>query len=669
MTQGEIERLASGQAKIFTDLQTRIMTDIVRRIKLNGFSTASADWQISRLQQLGMSEADIRSWVQEALKASDEEIERIFSDEVYEQYMGHERVYRLNGAQQIPFEENQTLQQLVEAMKSQVSQECSNLAGSMGFAIRGPDGKITYTPLLEYYRTTLDNAVIDIQSGAFSYQTVLARTINQMTSSGLRWIDYDSGHRDRVDVAARRAVLTGFRQVQGKINEQVANDLGTDSYEVTWHVGARPTHQVWQGRVWTMKQLREVCGLGDVTGLHGANCYHDYNAFFPGVSIRTYTDEWLDEQNAKENTPKVYNGKEYTTYEALQEQRKMERAMRKYREDVKLLKEGGGSEEAIMLKKARYQGKMQEYEAFSKAMKLPVQKERIYQDGLRGSFSLTEKQLEKVYASGKIKLKDSSLHVAISDLLNGKSTDRQSLGERILAEYGVTGVSVNIKGMSEYGYCGIGIKDDILTVMDYNLNANDQRSIQYQIKTAFHEAYHASANGRKTDYAIMKNSKRWLDLEETFAESSAHYMAAEYGIADLTPSYADKLVSILPRLKKLPDFSECNTIADFGRVAQEKRQAGGGSEWKALSQKAMSGKFTYSSYVQQYFPEIRKDSSGYVKKILENMPGSVKYEKAMVKDLLAAMDHIDTFGHTLSDNETLMLNNAVAVAMNRIGVK
>lgn len=401
MTQGEIEKLASGQAKIFTDLQDRIMADIVRRIRINGFSTASADWQISRLQQLGMSEADIRSWVQEALKASDEEIERIFSDEVYEQYMGHGRAYQLSGMQQIPFEENESLQQLAEAMKTQASQECSNLAGSMGFAIRHPSGKVTYTPLLEYYRTTLDNAVMDIKSGAFSYQTVLERTVNQMTASGLRWINYDSGHRDRVDVAARRAVLTGFRQVQGKINEQVAHDLGTDSYEVTWHGGARPSHQNWQGRVWTMKQLREVCGLGDVTGLHGANCYHDYNAFFPGISVRTYTDEWLDEQNARENTPKAYNGKEYTTYEALQEQRKMERTMRKYREDVKLLKEGGSSEDAIELKKARYQGKMQEYEAFSKAMKLPMQKERIYQDGL--TVNMKVKSVEKTGGTAILK--------------------------------------------------------------------------------------------------------------------------------------------------------------------------------------------------------------------------------------------------------------------------
>ena len=403
MTQGELEKLPLKIEQAFSDLETRIMTDIVRRIKLNGFSTASADWQIERLRQLGKSEDDISDWIKEALKITDAELDQIFSDTVYQQYTGNQRAYKLKGMQQIPYKDNIALQQLTEAVRAQLSQEYENLAGSMGFAIRDPSGRIQYSPVMEYYRTTLDNAVLDIQSGAFSYQTVLRRTVNQMTASGLRWIDYDSGSHNRVDVAARRAVLTGFRQVQGRINEQVANDLGTDSYEVTWHAGARPTHQTWQGRVYTYRQLQDVCGLGTVTGLHGANCYHDYNAFIPGVSVRTYTDEWLDEQNRRENTPKTYNGKEYTTYEALQQQRKMETTMRKYRQDIKLLEEGGGSDEEITLKKARYQGKMQEYKAFSKAMGLPEQKSRIYQDGLG---KVVSGKIAKPGGSDIIKLSD-----------------------------------------------------------------------------------------------------------------------------------------------------------------------------------------------------------------------------------------------------------------------
>ena len=403
MTQGELEKIPLKISSIFSELEIRIMTDIVRRIKENGFSTASADWQITRLQQLGKSEKEIRQWIRQALKASDTEIEQIFSDDVYEQYYGHRRAYKANGKQQIPFEDNEPLQQLIEATKKQISGEYENLAASMGFAIRGADGKIMYSPLMEYYRSTLDNAVMDIHSGAFSYQQVLSRMVSQMTASGVRWIDYDSGHHNRIDVAARRAVMTGFRQVQGLINEQVAAELGTDRYEVTYHVGARPSHQPWQGRVWTMQQLRDVCGLGTVTGLHGANCYHDYNPF-PRGSERTYTDEQLRQMIDAENTPKTYAGKEYTTYEALQQQRRMETAMRATRQKIKLLQEGGDPDTDVILQKAKYQGQMQTYKDFSQKMKLPEQKQRIMQDGLRGRFMPTKTEQAKMQQQAQDKI-------------------------------------------------------------------------------------------------------------------------------------------------------------------------------------------------------------------------------------------------------------------------
>lgn len=382
MTQGELEKIPLKVEQIFLDLEIRIMSDIVRRIKENGFSSASADWQVTRLQQLGKAEYDIRQWIQEALNACNEEMEYIFSDEVYKQYTGNYRAYKLSGVKQVPFEENASLQSLIDATKSQIANENKNLANSMGFAIKNPSGKVVHTSLLDYYRSTMDNAVLDIQSGAFSYQTVLERTINQMTASGVRKIDYNSGRSVRVESAIRTAVMAGFRQVQGKINEQLAADLRTDYYEVTYHVGARPSHQLWQGRVWSMQQLRDVCGLGTVTGLHGANCYHDYAPFVPGVDVRTYTDDQLDQMMANENAPKEYLGKEYTTYDALQHQRYMERTIRKYRQDIKLLQDGGGSEDSVMLKRARYQGKLQGYEDFSKKMGLPMQKQRIYMDGL-----------------------------------------------------------------------------------------------------------------------------------------------------------------------------------------------------------------------------------------------------------------------------------------------
>lgn len=395
-SQGELEQIPQKVVKQISELETRIMTDIVERIRKNGFSSASSDWQITRLQQLGESDQNIQKMIRQALGDIDVSLDKIFSDTVYEEYYGHARSYKLFGREQIPFEQNTQLQELIGGIRQQTGDTFRNMTKSMGFAIKDPvNGKITYSPLMKFYQDTLDAALWDLLSGGFDFNTILNRTVSRMTTSGLRWIDYDSGNRNRVDVAARRAILTGFRQIQGKINEQVAQELETDRYEVSAHVGARPTHQPWQGRVYTMQQLIEICGLGDIDGLHGINCYHDYQAFPPG-SIRTYTDEQLEQMMREENTPKSYGEKKCTTYEALQKQRYMERCMRKTRQEIKLLKSGEAPEQEIILKKAKYQGQLQKYSEFSKAMGLPEQMKRVYQDGLRGKFTPTKTELKKI---------------------------------------------------------------------------------------------------------------------------------------------------------------------------------------------------------------------------------------------------------------------------------
>lgn len=118
-----------------------------------------------------------------------------------------------------------------------------------------------------------------------------------------------SGHSNRIDVAVRRAVLTGLNQLTGQVQETNAEKLGAEKFEVTWHSTARPTHQPWQGRVYTKEELVSVCGLGEVDGLKGANCRHDYFPFIEGISERVYTDEQLEEMNRKENEKKSYGDK------------------------------------------------------------------------------------------------------------------------------------------------------------------------------------------------------------------------------------------------------------------------------------------------------------------------------------------------------------------------
>lgn len=371
------EAIPIALEQIFDSLQMSIMTEIVRMLLEAAEIIPSTGYKMSRLYDLGTSKKRIKDIVARTLNLSNKEVENIFTNITESGYNEAENAFTEQGKEFIPYSENEPLQQFVRAVQEQTQDECKNITQSMGFAKRQPDGSLVFTPVADYYQETLDKAVTEIASGASDYNTVLEKTVTEMTNSGLRTVDYASGHSNRVTVAARRAVSTGLNQVVGKINEENAEKLGTNYFEVSWHSGARPTHQVWQGRVYSKEELESVCGLGTVTGLCGANCYHSYSPFTPGITPRTYTDEQLDQMNAEENKPVEYNGKTYTKYEATQRQRRLETTMRAQRQKIKLLEEGGADEQALINARARYVKTSDEYVIFSKSMGLSQQWDRV----------------------------------------------------------------------------------------------------------------------------------------------------------------------------------------------------------------------------------------------------------------------------------------------------
>ena len=391
--------LTAGVEKRFRDLEMAIMDDIIRRIRKAGTITDSADWQIQRLIILGNSTQDIEDLIRKAVDGNEEEVRRLYAEVIEREYTRDRSLYEQIGKEFIPYEQNPELQQLTDALVQQSSEELYNITKSTGFMLDNGTGQRVFTPLADVYNGYLDDAITVMANGAYDYNTLVRRMVSQMTASGLRTVDYASGHSNRVDVAARRALLTGFGQLTGHIADTNAQRLGTDYFEVTWHAGSRPDHAAWQGKVYTKTQLALICGLGSGDGLKGWNCGHDYYPFIPGVSERLYTDEWLEEQNAREAVPRSWKGKEYTAYEATQKQRQMETTLRARREQVQLLKTGGADEENIVLAQCKYQALLDDYKSFSSFMGLPVQTERIYTGRTKGRIAPSA----KVYAEWKAK--------------------------------------------------------------------------------------------------------------------------------------------------------------------------------------------------------------------------------------------------------------------------
>lgn len=395
--------LATGVEQQLRALEMSIMEDIIRRVQKAGEITNTADWQIQRLMILGSSTKDIEDLIRRAVDGNEAEIRRIYQAVIDNEYTRDKHLYEEVGKEFLPYEQNPELQQLVAGLIQQSSDDLFNITKSTGFMLSDGKGGRVFTPTAEVYNQYLDQAITGMVSGAYDYNTLVRRMVGEMTSSGLRTdhafqdggsgcgVDFASGWHNRVDVAARRALLTGMSQVTGKITDLNAQRLGTNYFEVTWHGGARPDHAAWQGKVYTKEQLITICGLGTGPGLDGWNCRHSYYPFIPGISERQYTDEWLEEQRVRENTPKKFRGREYTAYEASQRQRQMETSLRAQREKVELLRQAGVDKDTITLKQCRYQSKLERYRDFSATMGLPEQMERVYTGRTKGRIAPSKK--------------------------------------------------------------------------------------------------------------------------------------------------------------------------------------------------------------------------------------------------------------------------------------
>lgn len=385
MTPEELEKLPKPLERTMTVLEMSIMSEIVERIKYSTQITPVTDWLLNRLNAIGASKARIKKLIGEAIKDADLNIDDIYKQAIRSDCIRHQEIYEAVGKDYTPYEENKWLQQVVEAAKRQTQDSLrpmENLTRTTGFNIR-MGNKTVFTPMSEYLERSLDKAMLGITTGAKTYSQAIGDVIDEMTSSGVRVVEYASGKSDRIEVAARRAVMTGIAQMTDKVNEKNAEELETDYWEVDWHMGARNTgtgylnHQSWQGKVYSSDEMKTICGLGEMLGFAGINCYHIRFPFIPGVSKRKYTDEWLEEQNRRENEKKTYRGREYDTYAALQHQRRLERTIRKRKQDVQLLKGVGTDKEKLVEARSRLRAANKEYVNFSDEMGLRQQRERL----------------------------------------------------------------------------------------------------------------------------------------------------------------------------------------------------------------------------------------------------------------------------------------------------
>ena len=179
------DKYAETIARQFYELEDRIIIDIVRRIKKTDDITSTADWQINKLVELGYSSADIEEAIKKATKATYPDMFELYDKTIEQEYTRNKKIYEQINGKFIPYNENEQLKQWTEAVKRQTEESLKNITRTMGI-VETVNGQYTFIELTDFYRKTLDAAMLDITSGAFDYNSVLKKTVETLSNSGMR---------------------------------------------------------------------------------------------------------------------------------------------------------------------------------------------------------------------------------------------------------------------------------------------------------------------------------------------------------------------------------------------------------------------------------------------------------------------------------------------------
>lgn len=246
-----IDALPEELAELYRSLESQLLDEICSRLNLADQLNEVTVQAMRALRSHGISQQEIERAIQRTTRTGEKRLNKLFDDVVKRNQQYYTELIELADVTE---PENLLGAADIDAIRRQTLDEFKNLTASMAFLV---DNGRTLLPPARAYQWALDNAVVQIQSGATNYNQAIRSAVKQLADSGIRVADYESGHRDQIDVAVRRAVMSGVNALCQRYAEQSMEYLDTNLVEVSAHIGARnidgpngwEAHTKWQGRV------------------------------------------------------------------------------------------------------------------------------------------------------------------------------------------------------------------------------------------------------------------------------------------------------------------------------------------------------------------------------------------------------------------------------------
>ena len=340
-----LESLPDAVIELIQEMEDAVLSKMATRIVKYGW-TSQDQWEVDRLEAVGVMRSDIARILSKYTGQTEQAIQQAMADAGRETINQDKRYYAAAGAWSDDAIDRAAINNVINSGLKRTNQTFRNLTGTLA------------KETAKEFTRAMDSAWLAAATGTIDPQTAGRRAIKELCARGIQVISYPSKHRDHVEVAVRRALVTGINQAAMAVQDELLDELDCDLVETTAHAGARPEHALWQGKGFSRygktpgyPTFAAGTGYGTGAGLGGWNCRHSYHPFFPGYES-AYSDDILKEYRRKTCT---YNGKALTEYEASQQQRYFERGIRRWKREYTAMDAAGldTTQAAVKLKQWR----------------------------------------------------------------------------------------------------------------------------------------------------------------------------------------------------------------------------------------------------------------------------------------------------------------------------
>lgn len=323
-----IDAMPDRIVELMGEVEADMLATVARHLAEYGKVTGTAEYLTLKQRQYGLLYNDLTEIITEKSGLLDSEIERIYKRAAITSTTYDAGVLNKAGLDASRF-------------TGIATQGAMNTTLSAAIARAKSVQNLTNTQCLQgaltAYTNAVDKAYLSVTTGAQSVQAAYKQALAELAQNNITIAEYTRGgkvYNYSIEANVRRNIMTSVNQTVGQVSLQATQLAGCNLVDVSWHAGARPSHEEWQGkRYWTGTKVRgyenfeDTCGFGEVDGICGINCAHSFSPADPDIDEPQH-----DTMSRKENND---------LYNAQQKQRYYERQIRAAKKEKQVYEAAG----------------------------------------------------------------------------------------------------------------------------------------------------------------------------------------------------------------------------------------------------------------------------------------------------------------------------------------